>query len=63
MCKLLIERIGFIFEVNGFFWSGFFYCQEMFITSIILLFFSIWLAFYVGTLIYTRGSNSITPTP
>ncbi len=58
-----IEFIGFIIEVNSFFWSGWLYCKGLFLYALILLSFSLTVAFYVGGCIYNRGVKSITPTP
>jgi len=58
-----IEFIGFIIEVNSFFWSGWLYAKGLLLYALVLLLFSFCVAFYVGGCIYNRGVKSVTPAP
>ena len=58
------EYLGFVLEVNCFFWSGWLFSKGIYIKGFFLLLVSLTLAIIVGDLIHRRGiSESINPAP
>ena len=66
----IFQGVGFIFEVNGFFWSGYLYTMGYLVYSLILLVISFAIALAVGESIYRSGHKTrikilkrVPPTP
>ena len=55
--EIWIEQVGFIIEVNSFFFSGVLYAKHLYLYCFPLLGFSFIIALYVGNLIYKRGTK------